>query len=795
MATPTYDPKKAELYNKLRQQGVNEEQAWTQAGITPAEEFNYAINDSPYNDDGTKNTNRGQMGPLIIGSGTITTPPSAAERAESDAFYKSLESSNFERVDYPVTANSQPSAKTPMNYTTTSTETVSGGGSTTTTSGLPRSNAQSDSLQAQADIKTAEIARYNELNPVTRNSTPEQIAERRRVLGPLIAERNQLSNQAEAAKTPTEPTTTTVPNTTTTTSTTTFSQSSNNSNLQTIEGPDPALNQTSTLANTQVAAANAQAVQTEGEITTDSLGNSFKTVDGEAVLFRAAEVQTEGETTTDSLGNSFKTVDGEAVLFRAAETDDTYYTDPADGNVYRDGALFRAAEVDDTYYTDPADGNVYRDGNLFRAAEVDDTYYTDPADGNVYRDGNLFRAEDVQTEGEITTDSLGNSFKTVDGEAVLFRAAEVDDTYYTDPVDGNVYRDGALYRAAEVQTEGEITTDSLGNSYKTIYGEAVLYRAAEVTDTGEDEYTTDSLGNSYKNGTLYRAAEVDEDAVAGAEKSATLTKAQQQNTLQQRYKQPGNQDWRVRLVLAEGANYLYKDTANQLLKPLMNANGVIFPYTPSIAVNYTANYDKTELTHSNYRGYFYKGSAVGDVTITATFTAQDTAEAQYLLAVIHFFRSVTKMFYGQDAQRGAPPPLLYLVGLGEFQFNGHPCVVSNFQYTLPTDVDYIRASSPNNYGINLLNRRTATTTPSNPISSVLNRLQNSGLFPGANPKTTTPAPGPTTGTVNNTQRPTYVPTKMDMTIQLLPLQTRSQVSQQFSVKEFANGNLLKGGFW
>ena len=297
-----------------------------------------------------------------------------------------------------------------------------------------------------------------------------------------------------------------------------------------------------------------------------------------------------------------------------------------------------------------------------------------------------------------------------------------------------------------------------------------------------------------------QAAQGDADAfatsaLANDEKSATLTKAQQQRTLQQRYKQPGNQDWRVRLVLAEGANYLYKDTANQLLKPLMNANGVIFPYTPSISVNYTANYDKTDLTHSNYRGHFYKSSVVGDVTITATFTAQDTAEAQYLLAVIHFFRSVTKMFYGQDAQRGAPPPLLYLVGLGEFQFNGHPCVVSNFQYTLPTDVDYIRASSPNNYGINLLNRRTATTTSSNPISSVLNRLQNAGLFPGANPKTTTPSPGPTLGTVNNTQRPTYVPTKMDMTIQLLPLQTRSQVSQQFSVKEFANGNLLKGGFW
>jgi hypothetical protein len=31
MATPTYDPKKAELYNKLRKTGISEDQAWTQA--------------------------------------------------------------------------------------------------------------------------------------------------------------------------------------------------------------------------------------------------------------------------------------------------------------------------------------------------------------------------------------------------------------------------------------------------------------------------------------------------------------------------------------------------------------------------------------------------------------------------------------------------------------------------------------------------------------------------------------------------------------------------------------------
>jgi hypothetical protein len=43
--------------------------------------------------------------------------------------------------------------------------------------------------------------------------------------------------------------------------------------------------------------------------------------------------------------------------------------------------------------------------------------------------------------------------------------------------------------------------------------------------------------------------------------------------------------------------------------------------------------------------------------------------------------------------------------------------------------------------------------------------------------------------------PTYVPTKMDISLTLFPIQSREQVSKQFSVKNFANGNLLKGGFW
>jgi len=91
--------------------------------------------------------------------------------------------------------------------------------------------------------------------------------------------------------------------------------------------------------------------------------------------------------------------------------------------------------------------------------------------------------------------------------------------------------------------QSEYTTDSLGNTFKTLPdGTASLYRAAEVDESppvapgstlppgtgfGDDpgeEFTTDSLGNTYKNGTLYRAAEVD-DSLSGSVGGSSTTSA------------------------------------------------------------------------------------------------------------------------------------------------------------------------------------------------------------------------------------------------------------------------------
>lgn len=286
---------------------------------------------------------------------------------------------------------------------------------------------------------------------------------------------------------------------------------------------------------------------------------------------------------------------------------------------------------------------------------------------------------------------------------------------------------------------------------------------------------------------------ISEEQLAEERRRAELENAFRQQVLSDERDQKCAGDWRVKLRLAPNSDYLYNAPNPGILSPLAVSGGVIFPYTPQIQTTYNAGYNTYDLTHSNYRGYFYQNSYVSEVTITATFTAQDTDEANYLLAVIHFFRSATKMFYGQSSNRyrGAPPPLLYLDGYGEFQFNRNPCVVQNFQYVLPQDVDYIkaRADQPSNSQVD--NNSDKFTQGGDGVlnaSASFRRLGSSQLNPGA--VNFTPI-------VSQTGKgcPTYVPTKMDITLTLLPVQTRSQVSRQFSFEKYASGDLVRKGFW
>ena len=728
MATPTYDPKKAELYNKLRKSGISEDQAWTQAGITPAEEFNYVINDSPYNNDGSKNLNRGEMGAHIFGGGTKTfTPFTAAEKAESDAYNKSLESSNFEQVDYPVKANSAPSTKTPINYTTTSTEQVSGGGSTTIISGQPTPSAASRALQPKLDAKQAEIDQFVKENPsnFARSKqglpplSPEETEARRVKFRELSQEKSVLRAEQINAENPGVTTIIETPNTTTNRSTTTFSTSSTNTNVEAPDSQDEALSQQE-----------------------------------EARLDAQPDVVTGGGSTTRRI------------------------------DVNADGTIVQGSFRETVQTAAPANVNVIPGGGQITDPNAPD-YNANAAE--FARDREEFVQNDAPRQVPVQ-DSLAPGEELVQNDA----PAPVDTPLLTPE-----------QSIARAQVSAPPPVDAATFNANTNAGVLGAIGVPESAPAPVNPATDQGVKSPFGGAAFTTAAAQNPEAAAAAyqqeqanQAAAMKQQTQNQPAIQAQFQSPADGDWRVRLRLAPGATYLYKDedVAGGILAPLAASNGVVFPYMPTIQTTYNADYDSVELTHSNYRGQFYKSSYVGDVSITGTFTAQDTAEANYLLAVIHFFRSVTKMFYGaKDPLRGAPPPLVYLIGLGQYQFNNQPCVVKTFNYSMPNDCDYIR-TKPNNYNTNLSGRSPKPQASANPKSSVISRLTNGGLSQGALPNV--PAQGLLEmQSVTNIADSTYVPTKCEIQLTLMPIQTRSQQSQQFNMQNFANGNLLKGGFW
>jgi len=215
-------------------------------------------------------------------------------------------------------------------------------------------------------------------------------------------------------------------------------------------------------------------------------------------------------------------------------------------------------------------------------------------------------------------------------------------------------------------------------------------------------------------------------------------------------------DWRVKISLANNADYFYKDTNNKLLMPLVGTGGVIFPYTPQISMSHTARYGATSLTHSNYTNYFYEGSEVAAINITGEFTVQNIDEGNYLLAVIYFFRAATKMFFGQGAKVGSPPPMVFLNGYGSHYFPNVSCVVTSFQHTMSQEVDYI--SIPTGGG----------------AANTARYYENDG-----------------SSSTTNTAF-TRVPTISTITVTLQPIYTRKNLAKNFDLNKFSAGELLKG---
>jgi hypothetical protein len=213
-----------------------------------------------------------------------------------------------------------------------------------------------------------------------------------------------------------------------------------------------------------------------------------------------------------------------------------------------------------------------------------------------------------------------------------------------------------------------------------------------------------------------------------------------------KFAENGPKDWRVKLSMPPIDSWIKPPPNNifgfqsPVLAPVVKTNGFIFPYTPAVTLTHSANYSTMDPIHNNYPFSAYENSKIDKITIVGDMYCENSFDAAYWIAGVHFFRTMTKMFFGEGENAGSPPPLIKLNGYGDYVFNNVPVAVTQFSVELPKDVDYIPSSF---------------------------------LIPEA----------------ISTNGAGYVPVKSVFTVTLLPMYSRESV-RKFNLNAFAEGKLI-----
>jgi len=249
-------------------------------------------------------------------------------------------------------------------------------------------------------------------------------------------------------------------------------------------------------------------------------------------------------------------------------------------------------------------------------------------------------------------------------------------------------------------------------------------------------------------------------------------------------------DWRVRLSLPSWPAF----SSSPVLKPLKDAGGLIFPYTPTISIESSAKYTPVSPVHTNFAFQTYENSKPGAITITAPFFVEDASQALYWIAAVHYLRSVSKMFTGRDFIAGNPPPLVLLNGYGNYVFKNVPVVITKFSVSLKNDTDYIATGVEGSAA-------GAVTGLSDSIGGLAGALGGLGGAIGGIANTVGKIAGGVGdvssllggfglgGTVSGGA--TYVPVKSEMTVTVEPAYSRNS-ARNFSLQQFVQGGYMNG---
>jgi hypothetical protein len=157
------------------------------------------------------------------------------------------------------------------------------------------------------------------------------------------------------------------------------------------------------------------------------------------------------------------------------------------------------------------------------------------------------------------------------------------------------------------------------------------------------------------------------------------------------------QDTKVRLFAPRGKEdsvYGYADKFNNILTILHSTQGIVFPYTPTITESQSAEYAQTQLVSSNQDYYAYKTTGSTKINVTGDFILETQYDGEYMLAVIHFMRVITKSHFGKrdTAKAGLPPPILHLSAYGKYMYDHLPVILASRNITFDHDIDYINVT-------------------------------------------------------------------------------------------------------
>lgn len=251
----------------------------------------------------------------------------------------------------------------------------------------------------------------------------------------------------------------------------------------------------------------------------------------------------------------------------------------------------------------------------------------------------------------------------------------------------------------------------------------------------------------------------------------------------------GFNDRRARLSPKPFARQLIYGPRNEenILLPLYESGGLMWPYTPNIVDQATVLYDTYDPMHSNQPFAAFKSVAMKEIICTGQFTAQNQDEARYSIAAIHFLRTVTKMFFGLGnsngtadqrqavSLRGTPPPILLFNAWGTAVYHNVPVIVTNYTAELPPDVDYVRVIFPGGntkrYSDQFSNIQ---IDPSGQVQQTLVRRQIDQF----------------TGDIS-----AWVPSRFNIAVSMQVQNTPDRWRRQFNLNDFRTGALVKKGGW